>query len=178
MRAFLATLALFVARDFGLSLAAACTDASDCPAGQACTAGVCVCPPGSYVWVRGGFVRCRLCAPGCACPGALAPCLGCSAGYYSATPGAAACEACLPGTTSDAIFNSGCDPENYETPCANRHGPLGQVACRPDPPPQNITFVAPNGAIKGVAQYLPDGVPNKVPPYYDIDGLPMVQQSY
>ena len=161
--------------------AAACASEGDCPAGQVCTAGTCVCPPGSYYWVRDGIARCRLCAPGCACPGALATCLGCSAGLFSAAPGAAACAVCPPGTTSDAVFNTGCEPDNYATPCANRHGPLGQVACRPVPPPQNVTFVAPNGALYGVAQYLPGGppfVPNKVPPYYDIDLLPMVQQSY
>jgi len=161
-----------------LQVTAICISDRDCPAGQICAGGVCGCRPGSYVWMRDGIMRCRVCEAGCACPGALAPCFGCSAGQHSPEPGAGTCNPCPAGTTSDIIFNTGCDPDNYGVPCANQHGPLGQIACRDVPPPQNITFVAPNGALFGVAQYLPDGMPNKVPPYYDIDKLPMVQQSY
>lgn len=139
------------------------------------------CGPGFFLWIRDGIERCQLCAPGCACPGGLQPCRGCSGGAFSAAAGAAACLPCPPGTTSDAIFNDGCEPENYQTPCANRNGPLGQITCRPDPPPQNVTFVAPGGALYAPPQYLPGGppyVPNKVPPYYDVDLKPMLQQSY
>ena len=163
-----------------LRAVAICIFDGDCPAGQICAAGVCGCRPGSYVWMRDGIVRCRVCEAGCACPGALKPCFGCSAGQHSPAPDAIACDLCPAGTTSDIILNTGCDPDNYETPCANRHGPLGQIACRPIPPPQNITFVAPNGALFDVAQYEPGGppyIPRKVSPYYDIDGLPRVQQS-
>ena len=139
------------------------------------------CAPGTFYWVRGGIERCQLCQPGCACPGNYSECFGCSDGAYSADPGAAACSACPPGTTSDGIYNAGCDPENFLTPCANNKGQLGQVRCRPVPPPENASFVAPSGALFAPPQYLTDEapyVPNKVPPYYDVDKQPMLQPSY
>jgi hypothetical protein len=160
--------------------AGACNSDGDCPAGQICTTGqYCGCHPGSYMWVRDGIERCRVCAAGCACPGGLAKCFGCSAGQYSPTPGAPGCSDCNPSNeTSDTILNSGCDPDNYETPCANRHGPLGQIACRAYPPSPRVIFVPPDGAVY-VPEYLPNGLPNVNPPYYDaIDHRPMVQQSY
>ena len=161
-------------------MVSACVDSSDCPAGQICTAGVCGCPPGSFFWTREGVNHCQQCLPGCACPGGYDACYGCSDGLFSGAS-AAVCSVCAPGFTSDAIYNVGCDPENYLTPCANQYGPLGQATCRPIPPPSNTTFVAPNGALYAPPQYLPGGppyVPNKVSPYYDIDGQPMIQQSY
>jgi len=139
------------------------------------------CPAGYFFWTAGGVAHCQICQQGCACPGGWLQCAGCNGGYFSAAAGAAACAACPPGTTSDAVHNAGCEPENYLTPCANRYGPLGQAACRPAPPPGNTTFVAPGGALYAPPQYQPGGppyVPNKVPPYYDIDLQPMVQQSY
>ncbi len=144
------------------------------------------CDPGYYLWEREGLEHCRQCPPGCACPGGLGVCVGCSGGFFTDAAGAAACVACAPGTTTDPYFNSGCDPMNYETPCANFYGPLGHVACRPDPPPPNATVGylnphLPSGALYAPPQYEPGGppyVPNVIPPYYDIDGRPMVQQSY
>ena len=50
----------------------------------------------------------------------------------------------------ELLQTTGCDPDNCETPCANRHGPLH---------PQNIIFVAPNGALFAVAQHEPGGPP-------------------
>ena len=123
------------------------------------------CGPGYYVWIRDGLEHCRLCPAGCACAGNVSVCIGCSGGLFSAAPGASACAVCPPGTTTDIIFNGGCDPDNYETPCANFHGPLGQTVCRPDPPSASVVYVAPNGAAP-------------IPPVFDIDGFPMVQQSY
>lgn len=141
------------------------------------------CPAGYFFWQSEGAAHCQICQPGCACPGGWLACIGCSDGSFSAAPGAAACAACPPGSTSDAVYNAGCDPENVQTPCANAKGPLGQVACRPAPPPPNVTFVVSSGTLVLPPQYLPGGppyVPNEVPPYYD-DGTPprpMVQQSY
>jgi hypothetical protein len=139
------------------------------------------CAPGSFYWERNGLGHCQPCRPGCACPDGTAACYGCNDGYYSAAAGAAACTACPAGTTSDALLNSGCDPFNYGTPCANAYGPLGQITCRPAPPPANVTFEAPSGALYAPPQYQPGGppyVPNIIPPYYSIYGTPMLQQSY
>lgn len=140
-----------------------------------------VCEEGSYYWVRDGIERCRICPPGCACPGGYTACYGCSGGFFSGGSGSPNCTACPMGTTSDIINNAGCDPDNYETPCANAAGPLGQIACRPDPPPAALQFAAPCGALYFPPQYIDDGgvdVPNKVSPYYDMYGRPMNQQSY
>lgn len=140
------------------------------------------CAPGYYQWFSSdGLEHCRLCPAGCACAGGTNMCLGCSGGSYSATNGASVCSTCPPGTTSDFVFNVGCAPDNYETPCANWQGPLGHVGCRPVPPPQNTSFTAWNDALVGVPEYQPGGppyVPLIVPPYYDNDGQPMLQQSY
>ena len=139
------------------------------------------CNPGFYFWERDGLQHCRLCPPGCACPGGVVPCFGCSGGVFSPGPGAVICTPCPPGTTSDWIFNAGCDPFNFQQPCANGKGPLGQSACRPAPPPTQVNFTAPGGALVFPPQYLPGGPPfdpNRVPPYYDINNQPMVQQSY
>lgn len=69
------------------------------------------------------------------------------------------------GTTSDWIFNVGCDPASVLTPCANSQGPLGWTFCRPAPPPQRVAFVAETEA-------------EPIPPLFDVDGKPMLQQSY
>ncbi len=139
------------------------------------------CPPGTFYWVRDGLEHCQTCQPGCACPGDYTACSGCSGGFFSADSGAAACSVCPPGTTTEIIYNSGCDPQNILTPCANAYGPLGFTACHPVPPPAVVAFAMPPGALFAPPQYLPGGppfVPNVVPPYYDVDGQPMVQQSY
>lgn len=139
------------------------------------------CAAGSYHWVRDGIERCRVCPAGCACPGGLAPCTGCSGGAYAATAGLAACAACGAGTTTDVIYNSGCNPDVYTTPCANEHGPLGFTACRPTPPPSAVVFVAPNGAAPvALLRTNPNSnATNPQPALLDIeDYLPMIQQSY
>src|SRR4051812_45370984 len=144
------------------------------------------CDPGSYYWVCNGIERCSQCPAGCACPGGFAACVGCTNGLFSAAAGASACSACPAGSTTDPLFNSGCDPANFEVPCTNAYGPLGYTVCRPDPPLPNATIGElnphlPSGALFAPPQYLtsaPPYVPNTVPPYYDIDGQPMVQQSY
>jgi hypothetical protein len=109
-------------------------------------AAVCPCDPGYYCWIRDGLEHCRLCPAGCACSGNWSECVGCSGGWFSPLAGASACARCPFGTTSDALLNAGCDPDNYNTPCENQFGPLGKTACRALPPPSEITFVAPNGA--------------------------------
>jgi hypothetical protein len=139
------------------------------------------CPPGSYYWVAAGFERCALCLPGCACPGGYTACLGCSGGTFTAAANASACEVCPPGTTSDFIFNAGCDPESFTTPCANLNGPMGVTRCRAEPPDPDVAYAAPSGSLSLPPQYITNTapyVPNVVPPYYDIDGRPMIQQSY
>ena len=108
-------------------------------------------------------------------------CQGCAGGQYSAAAGSSACSTCPPGTTSDFIFNAGCAPDNYETPCSNAQGPLGHTGCHPVPPPQATSFTAWDGALAWVPQYQPGGppyVPIITPPYYNDDGVPMLQQSY
>lgn len=93
--------------------------------------------------------------------------------------GATACSTCPIGTTSDWIFNAGCDPFTDTVPCANSNGPLGVTSCHA--PPREVGYTAPNGALVLPPQYLPGGppyVPNVVPPYYDDTGQPMLQQSY
>jgi hypothetical protein len=173
---------------------AGCVLDIECPGDLVCYMGVCKnpkgcpCAPGSYCVVSQDFERCQPCIAGCACPGGNAPCQGCSGGTYSPA-GAAACVACPPGTTTDPLYNSGCDPDVYTLPCANDYGPLGHVACRPIPPPQNQTlgFLEPRlpiGALEMPPQYLPGGVvPNQIPPYYDVPvagtpPFPMLKQSY
>jgi len=139
------------------------------------------CPAGYFFWQADGTAHCQICQPGCACAGGWQQCVGCDDGHFSGAAGAAACTPCPPGTTSDALYNGGCDPQNILTPCANAGGPLGQVACRPDPPPARIDYVAPSGTLSQPLQYLSGGppyIPVKVPPYYDIDLAPMIQQSY
>ena len=141
------------------------------------------CGPGYFFWMRDGIARCRFCPPGCACPGGVASCVGCSGGTFSAVGGASVCSVCPDGTTSDLVFNVGCDPENYDAVCSNAAGILGYRTCRPDPPPTAVGFVAPNGSLFEPRQYInsqPNAVPlpNVVPPYYDVDHLPMLQQSY
>ena len=149
-----------------------------------------LCGPGFYKWIQEGIEHCRQCPAGCACPGGTIAnpatqtiCIGCHGGLFSATPGASSCTTCLVGTTTDPLFNVGCDPMNYESPCANFYGPLGYTACRPDPPASNATLGLlqprkPSGALTVPPQYLSDGSRNRVPPYYDMDDKPMVQQSY
>lgn len=144
-------------------------------------AGALLCPEGTFYWVSEGIQRCAQCLPGCACPGNYTGCLGCSSGTYSDAPGASECSACPPGTTTDALYNSGCDPENFLTPCANQFGPLGFTACHPNPPAPRTAGAMPVGALQVPPQYLPGGpppVPNEVPPYYDMDDRPFLQQSY
>jgi hypothetical protein len=140
-----------------------------------------VCPPGTFYWVLEGIERCRLCQPGCACPGGFAPCAGCSGGFFSAAPGAASCAVCPPGTTTEVALNAGCDPLSAVAPCQNDAGPLGYVSCHPVPPEPRTAAARPREALAVPPQYLPGGppfVPNVVPPYYDVDGRPLVQQSY
>ncbi len=140
-----------------------------------------LCPAGTFYWVRNGIDYCQQCQPGCACPGNYTQCLGCSAGTYSAAPGAASCTACPPGTTTDAIFNAGCEPDNIMTPCANQWGPLGFTKCYTPPPPATTAFTAPSGALTVPPQYLtptPPYVPNVLPPSHDMDDKPFLQQSY
>ncbi len=128
--------------------------------------GVCVtCPAGTYFWEQNGLQHCQKCFPGCACPGNFTTCIGCSGGFYAPGSGASACTPCPAGTTSDWIFNVGCEPYNVQTPCANNYGPLGWTTCHPIPPPQEIAFVMPTEAAP-------------IPLLYDIDGEPMLQQSY
>lgn len=139
------------------------------------------CPPGTFYWVREGLEHCQSCQPGCACPGNYTACSGCSGGFFSLLSGAASCSACPPGTTTEIIYNSGCDPQNILTPCANAFGPLGFAGCHPVPPPARVAFAMPTGALYAPPQYQPGGppfVPNVIPPYYDMNGQPMVQQSY
>jgi len=139
------------------------------------------CAPGTFYWVRNGVPRCQQCLPGCACPGGYVPCHGCSGGSYSAARNAAVCTPCPSGTTSDYILNAGCDPESFTTPCNNAKGPLGVERCRPSPPPANVSFTAPDGALEIPPQYLTNEapyIPNKVPPFYDEDLVPFLQQSY
>lgn len=146
-----------------------------------CVVAVPSCPPGSYYWVSQGIARCALCLPGCACPGGYVPCYGCSGGQYASASNASSCDVCPPGTTSDYIFNAGCDPENFLTPCSNLNGAVGQIACRPEPPNSAVQLAAPSGALSLPPQYLTSKapyVPNKVPPWYDEDGEPSIQQSY
>jgi hypothetical protein len=140
-----------------------------------------LCAPGTFYWVSEGIERCAQCLPGCACPGNYTPCLGCSSGTYSAAAGATTCTACPEGTTTDSIYNAGCDPENFLTPCANGLGPLGFAACHPNPPAPRTAFAMPTGALQVPPQYLAGGpppVPNVVPPYYDDTDKPFLQQSY
>jgi hypothetical protein len=147
----------------------------------ATTAAAIKCDPGYYFWEQNGIQHCKECPPGCMCAGGWDMCLGCSSGTFSPTAGASTCSICPPGTTSSIIFNAGCDPFVNTVPCANNYGPLGEIACYPIPPPSGVIFEMPDGALVLPPQYLtnsPPYIPNKVPPYYDIDGMPMDQQSY
>jgi hypothetical protein len=195
---------VFVLAIAASAAARTCHTTADCVSPFACFAGSCLCPPGTFSWESQGLVRCRVCAPGCACPGGFFACGGCSGGLYAPGPGATACSACPPGTTTDMNFNSGCDPLDYSGVCANGKGPIGQVACRPTPPAmnvgyggQNTTFAPPNGALVVPPQYLAAPayttpsytpgpapfVPNRAPPFYDVPPpgqapSPMLDQSY
>jgi hypothetical protein len=108
----------------------------------------CPCDPGYYCWIYwNGLEHCRLCPAGCACPGGLQPCIGCSGGWFSPAAGESACSVCPAGTTSDIIFNGECNPFDDVTPCENFKGPLGLTSCRPIPPPPAVIFRAPRGAV-------------------------------
>ena len=139
-----------------------------------------VCPAGTFYWVINGMEHCQMCQPGCACPGNYSQCLGCSGGSFSASPSATTCTPCPVGTTTDLLLNTGCDPGNVNTPCENSKGPLGYTACY-TPPPAPITVPAVSGSLTVPPQYLtttPPYIPNMVPPYYDIDDRPFLEQSY
>jgi hypothetical protein len=123
------------------------------------------CPPGTFFWQREGVEHCQPCLPGCACPGNWTACYGCSGGVFSSASGSSACVPCPLGFTTDWVLNVGCDPFNFLTPCANNFGPLGATACHPVPPPPDVAFAMPTGA-------------EPIPPFYDVDGKPMLQQSY
>jgi Tyrosine-protein kinase ephrin type A/B receptor-like len=140
-----------------------------------------LCPEGTFYWTAEGLEHCQQCQPGCACPGNWTACVGCAGGLFSPTAGAAACAVCPPGTTTDIVYNVVCEPQNVQTPCANEFGPLGFDRCHPVPPPAQVAFVMPSGALRMPPQYLPGGppyIPNKVLPYFDANGQPTVQQSY
>ena len=163
------------------------------------------CLPGSFYYSAGGIPRCAICQPGCACPGRFDSCFGCSGGFFSAG-GASACTACPGATTNDQIINSGCDPLNFQQPCANARGPMGFATCRAVPPavgaiapPQlfvvnpptlyiQVTPATPGGpfdalgnqVIPAVPLFLPGvAIPQRqVAGLYDIYGQPQVMQSY
>lgn len=157
------------------------------------------CPPGYFYWaaegIKGG--ACSPCPAGCACSGFTFPCTGCNSGLYSATVGASVCSVCPIGTTTDIIFNSGCDHTVLSPPCQNKKGPLGFTECKSAPPVPVVNFTAPSGILPAPPpQYLTgvNGVPtreppgplyivNQVPPYYNVTApgipqTPLIQQSY